>query len=218
MPIAVALIVLLVQRVHLPAFLALMATVVVYGVASFGREGATPVKLALSGAAVSAALYSVTTGITMTDVGALNELRFWQVGSLSGRYLPVLEQTYPFLVAGIVVVIAWFTGVILGKVPRTLLDLIAMYLRYSASVNAYAGFLHSTYPPFAIDASTADPGKDPHVHVDVVPQEENRSRLTIFFRYFMLIPQMIDRQIVLQKCSGIDDCDHGIQSCNRSKP
>ncbi|WP_311209004.1 MULTISPECIES: DUF4389 domain-containing protein [unclassified Aeromicrobium] len=95
------------------------------------------------------------------------------------------------VVAGIVVVIAWFTGVILGKVPRTLLDLIAMYLRYSASVNAYAGFLHSTYPPFAIDASTADPGKDPHVHVDVVPQEENRSRLTIFFRYFMLIPQMI---------------------------
>lgn len=94
------------------------------------------------------------------------------------------------VVAGIVVVIAWFTGVILGKVPRTLLDLIAMYLRYSASVNAYAGFLHSTYPPFAIDASTADPGKDPHVHVDVVPQEENRSRLTIFFRYFMLIPQM----------------------------
>ena len=34
MPIAVALIVLLVQRVHLPAFLALMATVVVYGIAA----------------------------------------------------------------------------------------------------------------------------------------------------------------------------------------
>lgn len=86
-----------------------IATVVVYGVASFGREGATPVKLALSGAAVSAALYSVTTGITMTDVGALNELRFWQVGSLSGRYLPVLEQTYPFLVAGS------FVAMLLGR-------------------------------------------------------------------------------------------------------
>ncbi|MBX9946679.1 MAG: hypothetical protein K2Y40_21570, partial [Reyranella sp.] len=33
-PIAVALIVLLVQRVRLPAFLALMATVVVYGIAA----------------------------------------------------------------------------------------------------------------------------------------------------------------------------------------
>lgn len=80
-----------------------IAVVVVYGVASFGREGATPVKLALAGAAVSASLYSVTTGVTMTNLDALNQLRFWQVGSLSGRYLPVLEQTYPFLVAGIVV-------------------------------------------------------------------------------------------------------------------
>ena len=39
----------------------------------------------------------------MTDLQALNELRFWQVGSLSGRYLPVLSQTWPFLVAGIAV-------------------------------------------------------------------------------------------------------------------
>lgn len=80
-----------------------LATVVVYGVASFGREGATPVKLALAGAAVSAGLYSVTTGVTMSNLAALNELRFWQVGSLSGRYLPVLAQTWPFLVVGIVV-------------------------------------------------------------------------------------------------------------------
>ena len=82
---------------------AALALVVVYGVASLGREGATPVKLALAGAAVTAALYSVTTGVTMTDLAALNELRFWQVGSLSGRYLPVLSQTWPFLVTGIVV-------------------------------------------------------------------------------------------------------------------
>jgi iron complex transport system permease protein len=82
-----------------------VATVVVYGVASLGREGATPVKLALAGAAVTASLYSITTGVTMTDLQALNELRFWQVGSLSGRYLPVLEQTWPFLVAGILVAV-----------------------------------------------------------------------------------------------------------------
>lgn len=79
-----------------------LATVVVYGVASFGREGATPVKLALAGAAVSAGLYSVTTGVVMTNVNALNELRFWQVGSLAGRYAPVLSQTWVFLLVGIV--------------------------------------------------------------------------------------------------------------------
>ncbi|MEH3033725.1 MAG: iron ABC transporter permease [Aeromicrobium erythreum] len=76
------------------------ATFVVYGVASMGREGATPVKLALAGAAVTAGLTSVTTGIVMSNVDALNQLRFWQVGSLAGRYWPVVEQTAPFIVVG----------------------------------------------------------------------------------------------------------------------
>jgi iron complex transport system permease protein len=79
------------------------ATVTVYGIASFGREGATPVKLALAGAAVTAGLSSVTAAIVMTRVEALNELRFWQVGSLAGRYLPVFWQTAPFMALGLVV-------------------------------------------------------------------------------------------------------------------
>lgn len=78
------------------------ATVVVYAIASFGREGATPVKLALAGAAVTAVLTSVTSAIVMTNVDALNELRFWQVGSLAGRYFGVLAQTAPFIAVGIV--------------------------------------------------------------------------------------------------------------------
>jgi iron complex transport system permease protein len=80
-----------------------IATVAVYGIASFGREGATPVKLALAGAAVTAMLASVTNAIVLTNAAALNELRFWQVGSLAGRYFPVFWQTVPFLAVGIVV-------------------------------------------------------------------------------------------------------------------
>ena len=80
-----------------------IATVAVYGIASFGREGATPVKLALAGAAVTAGLTSVTTAIVMTHVDALNELRFWQVGSLAGRYAPIFWQTLPFIALGTVV-------------------------------------------------------------------------------------------------------------------
>ena len=85
-----------------------VATVTVYGIASFGREGATPVKLALAGAAVTAILSSLTSAIVMTNVDALNELRFWQVGSLAGRYLPVFWQTAPFIALGLFV--AMFTG------------------------------------------------------------------------------------------------------------
>ncbi|MEV7397878.1 iron chelate uptake ABC transporter family permease subunit [Aeromicrobium sp. NPDC092404] len=80
-----------------------VATVTVYGIASFGREGATPVKLALAGAAVTAVLSSLTTAIVMTNVDALNELRFWQVGSLAGRYMGVFWQTAPFIAVGLVV-------------------------------------------------------------------------------------------------------------------
>ena len=78
------------------------ATVTVYGIAAFGREGATPVKLALAGAAVTAVLSSLTSAIVMTNVDALNQLRFWQVGSLAGRYFPVFWQTAPFIAVGIV--------------------------------------------------------------------------------------------------------------------
>ncbi|WP_217921522.1 FecCD family ABC transporter permease [Miltoncostaea oceani] len=86
------------------AFLgAAVAIVVVHGVASIGREGATPVKLALAGAAVTAGLTSVTTAVVMTNLEALNELRFWQVGTLAGRYAPVAWQTTPFILVGLVV-------------------------------------------------------------------------------------------------------------------
>jgi len=82
---------------------AAVATVLVYGVASFGREGATPVKLALAGAAVSAGFYAITTGVVVSNVDALNQMRFWQVGALSGRYWDELVRSAPFIVAGIAI-------------------------------------------------------------------------------------------------------------------
>lgn len=81
------------------AFLGAGAAVfVVYAIASFGREGATPVKLALAGAAVTAGLTSVSSTIVMINSEALDELRRWQVGSLAGRYAPVVVQVLPFIV------------------------------------------------------------------------------------------------------------------------
>ncbi len=95
-----------------------VATVIVYGIASFGREGATPVKLALAGAAVTAILTSITSAVVMTHVEALNELRFWQVGSLAGRYFPVFWQTLPFLLIGVIVALGTgraLNGLALGE-------------------------------------------------------------------------------------------------------
>jgi iron complex transport system permease protein len=78
------------------------ATVTVYAVAAAGRRGATPVTLALAGAALTALCTSATSAIVLADPDALEELRMWQVGALSGRYAPVLAQLAPYLLAGIV--------------------------------------------------------------------------------------------------------------------
>lgn len=85
-----------------------VAMLVVYSVASLGREGATPIKLALAGAAMTAAMQSVTSAILLTSPRTLDEIRFWQVGSLVGRGMDIVIQVAPFLAVGIV--LALFTA------------------------------------------------------------------------------------------------------------
>lgn len=78
----------------------------VYAVASLGRDGATPVKLALAGAAVSAALTSVTTAVLLVDAATFDRFRFWTVGALTGRHLDLIAQLAPFLLLGSVLALA----------------------------------------------------------------------------------------------------------------
>jgi iron complex transport system permease protein len=78
------------------------AGAVVYGVSALGRAGATPVKLALAGAAVTAALASVTSALLLTDQTTFDQYRFWQVGSLTGRDAATVGQAVPFVVVGVV--------------------------------------------------------------------------------------------------------------------
>ncbi|MFI8790662.1 FecCD family ABC transporter permease [Streptomyces sp. NPDC055105] len=89
---------------------AALASVAVYAVASSGRGGATPVKLALGGAAINALLVSVTTAVLTTKASAMDEFRFWQVGSLSGRDTHIVGQIWPFLVVGVLLVLSVARG------------------------------------------------------------------------------------------------------------
>lgn len=79
---------------------AAVASVVVYALGALGRDGATPVKLALAGAAVTAFLTSMTTTVLLVDVATLDVYRFWVVGSMTGRDLSVAAQVGPFLAVG----------------------------------------------------------------------------------------------------------------------
>jgi len=76
------------------------ASALVYSLGSLGREGATPIKLALAGAAVSALLGALTTAVLLIDIATLDQYRFWAVGSLAGRDAQILAQVTPFLVVG----------------------------------------------------------------------------------------------------------------------
>jgi iron complex transport system permease protein len=89
---------------------AAIASVAVYAIAARGRGGATPVKLALGGAAINALLVSVTMGVLTTKAAALDEFRFWQVGSVAGRDAEVVGQIWPFLLVGTVLVISVARG------------------------------------------------------------------------------------------------------------
>jgi iron complex transport system permease protein len=85
---------------------AAVASIVVYGLGSAGRGGATPVKLALAGSAVTAFLASITTAVLLLDVATLDQYRFWAVGSLAGRDGSVARQVAPFLLVGIAMALA----------------------------------------------------------------------------------------------------------------
>ncbi|WP_105972741.1 FecCD family ABC transporter permease [Streptomyces geranii] len=68
-----------------------------------GSRGATPVRLALAGTAVSAALYGYLQAVMITDDAALSRMRFWTVGSLASATDDTITQVLPFIVVGSVV-------------------------------------------------------------------------------------------------------------------
>ncbi|MEU6509493.1 iron chelate uptake ABC transporter family permease subunit [Streptomyces sp. NPDC046942] len=65
-----------------------------------GSRGATPVRLALAGTAISAALYGYLQAVMIMDDAALGKMRFWTVGSLASATNSTILQVLPFLAAG----------------------------------------------------------------------------------------------------------------------
>ncbi|KQO80131.1 iron ABC transporter permease [Frigoribacterium sp. Leaf263] len=75
----------------------------VYTIGSLGRGGATPLKLALAGAATSAALASFITAVALPRGDIAANIRSWQIGGVGGGTFSSLGQVMPFLVVGLVV-------------------------------------------------------------------------------------------------------------------
>ena len=82
------------------------AAIAVYAIGSSGRSGATPVRLALAGTAVTFALLAYVQGLTLVDRDTLDQYRFWQVGALAGHRASLNWQIAPFILAGLVLALA----------------------------------------------------------------------------------------------------------------
>lgn len=85
---------------------AALTALLVYGISAIGRDGPTPLKLTLAGAAVTALLSSLTTGILIFNQRTLEEVRFWLAGSVSGRDLTLLLEVLPYMGIGLVLATA----------------------------------------------------------------------------------------------------------------
>ena len=86
------------------AFLgAMIAGLLVYFLGSVGRDGMTPIKMTLSGAAIAALFGSLTQGLLVMDESALDQMLFWMSGSVQGRELAILLSVLPYIIIGVVI-------------------------------------------------------------------------------------------------------------------
>ena len=77
-----------------------LAALVVYGLASIGCGGATPIRLALAGAAASTALQSLVNTVMLPNSQVMDQFRFWQVGSIGGASFEYIRVVLPYLIGG----------------------------------------------------------------------------------------------------------------------
>ncbi|MBA4493700.1 iron ABC transporter permease [Paenactinomyces guangxiensis] len=88
---------------------AAVASFTVYFLGSVGKEGLTPVKLTLAGAAIAALFSSLTHGLLVMNEKGLDELLFWLTGSVEGRKLEMVSPVFPFVIGG------WVLAFLLAK-------------------------------------------------------------------------------------------------------
>ena len=118
-----------------------LTAVFVYSVASMGKDGATPLKLALSGSAVSIVLGSLVSTIVLPNNRVMEAFRFWQVGSIGSATWENIALISPFLILGFVIsmlISGYLNNLALGDEAATALGTNVVLTR---SVGALASVL-----------------------------------------------------------------------------
>ncbi|WP_328592989.1 iron ABC transporter permease [Ruania zhangjianzhongii] len=82
----------------------------VYLIGSLGRDGATPLKLTLAGAATTAALASFVTAVVLPRQDIAEGATSWQIGGVGGATAASIGTVAPFLAAGLVLCLLMARG------------------------------------------------------------------------------------------------------------
>ncbi len=92
--------------------------------------------------------------------------------------------------AQVLALVCWFIILFTGRLPRELANFQVMYLRYYVRTGVFTAFMCEEYPPFNFGMTGADPRDDARVRVDIGAQLEQRNRVTVGFRFILVIPQL----------------------------
>ncbi|MDW7675710.1 MAG: iron ABC transporter permease [Bacillota bacterium] len=85
-----------------------VAAIMVYFLGSLGRDGLSPIKIVLAGAAITALFVSLTQALLVISQQNLEGVLFWLAGSVAGRTMDMLEPILPYMIVGWI--IAFFLG------------------------------------------------------------------------------------------------------------
>ena len=98
--------------------------------------------------------------------------------------IPHIIWIYLYTVAAmIVLLIAWFAALFMGRVPGGLHNFLANYLRYQVHVFSYLTLVANPYPSFSGSA-------DYPVTVEIAPPA-TQGRLGVFFRLLLALPAFL---------------------------
>ncbi len=115
---------------------AAIAGLLVYTIGT-SAGGSTPVRLLLTGVALSAVLGGIGSSITLLDPQAFDSMRHWQVGTVGGRNMNVAVSVAPFIILGLclaLVVTPALNAAILGDDAARALGLNLIRLRVAVVV------------------------------------------------------------------------------------
>ncbi|OLM21001.1 MULTISPECIES: iron ABC transporter permease [unclassified Pseudonocardia] len=165
-----------------------LAALAVYAIGGSGRDGATPVKLALAGAAVSALITAATSAVVLLDRELFARFRYWIVGSLARADLLTVGQAVPFAVAGVLLAVA--------LVRR--LDAVALGEDTSRSLGARPGLTRLTgLVAVVVLAGTATAVAGPVAFVGLVAPHAARALVGTAHRWVLPVSALLAAGLVL---------------------